>query len=228
MVLGSQVTDAALAGTLDRTSYPRLAATLELIEKLTCDPSAISPADITPLRRAGIGDDEILDALVICAGFNIIDRVADALGFEEPDPGALRKGAKVLLTFGYKLSSGVILRAPRRYRGSRLEKYLEGFRDLKHSIWDGPGSLPANLRRSLSRGEGVPEPLLDYVRKVIQNATLVTDADIQSLEDAGYSEDQIFEATISAALGAGLDRLHAGLRALGVDGNLSPATGHAA
>ena len=46
------------------------------------------------------------------------------------------------------------------------------------------------------------------------HAYRVTDADIQSLKDAGYSEDEIFEHTVSAAVAAGFTRLEAGLAAL--------------
>jgi hypothetical protein len=34
------------------------------------------------------------------------------------------------------------------------------------------------------------------------------------VKDAGFSEDEIFEHTVSAAVAAGLERLDAGLRAL--------------
>jgi hypothetical protein len=37
---------------------------------------------------------------------------------------------------------------------------------------------------------------------------------VEGLRAAGYSEDQIFEATVSCALGAGLRRLDAGLSAI--------------
>jgi len=53
-----------------------------------------------------------------------------------------------------------------------------------------------------------------YVQKVTQSAYKVTDQDIETLLDAGYSEDQIFELTVSAALGAGLARRTAGLDSL--------------
>jgi len=42
----------------------------------------------------------------------------------------------------------------------------------------------------------------------------VTDADIEGLLRAGFSEDEIFEVTASAALGAALARLERGLAVL--------------
>jgi alkylhydroperoxidase family enzyme len=49
---------------------------------------------------------------------------------------------------------------------------------------------------------------------VRRHAYRVTDADVQRLKDAGFSEDEIFEHTVSAAVAAGLERLEAGLQSL--------------
>lgn len=43
----------------------------------------------------------------------------------------------------------------------------------------------------------------------------VTDRDIEELKEAGFSEDEIFEQTVSVAVAAGLERLDAGLGTLG-------------
>jgi hypothetical protein len=50
---------------------------------------------------AGVSAGAILDAIYICATFNLIDRVADALGFEVPESFA--RGAASQLKRGYKL-----------------------------------------------------------------------------------------------------------------------------
>ena len=46
------------------------------------------------------------------------------------------------------------------------------------------------------------------------NAYAITDGDVQALKDAGYSEDVIFEQTVSVAVAAGLERLEAALKVL--------------
>jgi alkylhydroperoxidase family enzyme len=46
------------------------------------------------------------------------------------------------------------------------------------------------------------------------HAYKVTDADIETLRKAGYSEDVIFELTLSAALGAGITRFDRGIAML--------------
>ena len=46
----------------------------------------MTAADLDPLRRAGLTDADILDAVQVIAYFNYIIRVADALGVDpEPD-----------------------------------------------------------------------------------------------------------------------------------------------
>ena len=53
-----------------------------------------------------------------------------------------------------------------------------------------------------------------YLEKVRGHAYSITDQDVQELKDAGYSEDEIFEHTVSAAVAAGIERLNAGLGTL--------------
>jgi alkylhydroperoxidase family enzyme len=46
------------------------------------------------------------------------------------------------------------------------------------------------------------------------HAYKVTDRDVEELKSAGFTEDEIFQHTVSAAVAAGLQRLDAGLGAL--------------
>ena len=72
----------------------------------------------------------------------------------------------------------------------------------------------AALREAAQPERPVPEAMRAYVEKVRLRAYTVTDADVDELKRAGFTEDEIFEHTVSAAVGAGLERLDAGLRAL--------------
>jgi alkylhydroperoxidase family enzyme len=74
--------------------------------------------------------------------------------------------------------------------------------------------LVEDLRNASRPDRPAPPDFALYLDKVRTHAYRVTDADVQALKDAGYSEDQIFEHTVSAAVGAGLARLEAGLGAL--------------
>ena len=62
--------------------------------------------------------------------------------------------------------------------------------------------------------EEVPGEIKGYIDKVARHAYKVTDDDLRELKEAGYSEDQIFEITLGAALGAGLARLECGMTVL--------------
>jgi alkylhydroperoxidase family enzyme len=75
-------------------------------------------------------------------------------------------------------------------------------------------SLVERLRQAAQPNREAPPELALYLEKVRENAYTVTDEDIQALKDAGYSEDLIFEQTVSVAVAAGLTRLEAGLRVL--------------
>jgi alkylhydroperoxidase family enzyme len=57
-----------------------------------------------------------------------------------------------------------------------------------------------------------------YAAKVRDESYRVTDADVAKLRTAGVSEDEIFEVTVAAALGAACRCLDAGMRALREEG----------
>ena len=75
-------------------------------------------------------------------------------------------------------------------------------------------SLVEQLRQAAQPDREAPAELAPYLDKVRRNAYKVTDEDIEALKDAGYSEDVIFEQTVSVAVAAGLERLEAGLAVL--------------
>jgi alkylhydroperoxidase family enzyme len=75
-------------------------------------------------------------------------------------------------------------------------------------------SLVERLREAAKPDREAPRELGPYLDKVRTNAYKVTDQDIQALKDAGFSEDVIFEQTVSVAVAAGLSRLEAALAVL--------------
>ena len=75
--------------------------------------------------------------------------------------------------------------------------------------------LIAALREAAQPDRPVPPDFAAYVERVRTRAYTVTDAEVEALKAAGHSEDEIFEQTVSAAVGAGLLRLDAGLEAMG-------------
>jgi alkylhydroperoxidase family enzyme len=74
--------------------------------------------------------------------------------------------------------------------------------------------LIAGLREASRPDRQAPPDFASYLDKVRQRAHTTTDDDLQALEAAGHSEDEIFEQTVSVAAAAALERLEAALKAL--------------
>jgi len=74
--------------------------------------------------------------------------------------------------------------------------------------------LIKQLREAAQPERPVPPEFATYLEKVRQHAYKVTDRDVEALKGASFSEDEIFEQTVSTAVAAGLERLDAGLGAL--------------
>jgi uncharacterized peroxidase-related enzyme len=81
----------------------RLRAMLGFLEKLTLRPAEVGPEDVEALRAAGLTDEEIEDAIHVCANFNVINRIADSLGFDLPSREVYESSARMLLRDGYKM-----------------------------------------------------------------------------------------------------------------------------
>lgn len=83
----------------------KLRATFAFLSKLTLAPVEVGPGDVAELRAAGVGDEAIEDAIEVCALFNVIDRIADALAFQSNalvfSPEQLRQNAAETLAKGY-------------------------------------------------------------------------------------------------------------------------------
>lgn len=188
------------------------------------------------MYKAGVSLRALLDATYVCVGFNIISRIADALGFKVPSEELLLRAARLLRIFGYRRLSGFWIsysrdrettrkRAVRRlpYWRGRASSLLEGhlqdpyakkMERLRSAVVSGAGSLPSDVRQTIIEGTEVPGPLGVFVQKVAGHAFTLNDDDIAELHRAHYTDDQIFEAAVTSAVGAGLFRLECVLAAL--------------
>jgi len=189
------------------------------LEKVTLSPNELGAPDIAILRRAGVSDRAIIDATYVCVGFNIITRIADALGFKVPAEELFVRAAKLLKIFGYRRLSGFWISGL-----NKRDPYAKKLERLRHAVLSGPGSLPPDVRQAISEG-AVSGALEVFVQKIIASASTLTDDDIAELHRSHYTDDQIFEAIVSAAVGAGLFRLECVLTLLSVaskEGTESP------
>lgn len=106
------------------------------------------------------------------------------------------------------------------------ERYRADIERLLATVLEGRGDAAQGLRlaamqRASQLLSGASAPLVQlpgalapYIDKVALHAYRTDDGDVQTLVEAGYSEDAVFEVTVSAALGAGLTCLERGLTAL--------------
>ena len=99
LVLGSDVDD----NWKDGRHGPQVTATAILLESVTQDPDGLSPEHLAAVRRAGVTDAALLDALYVAYVFNLVNRVADALDFDYRSDRDRRRGARILRRNGYRL-----------------------------------------------------------------------------------------------------------------------------
>ncbi len=106
------------------------------------------------------------------------------------------------------------------------KRHAAHMQQMVEAVLGGPGDTDPALRHDIEAQSAklggrlgievveIPAELTGYVTKVALHAYKTLDEDIEALRNAGYSEDAIFELTLSAAIGAGKARLERGLAAL--------------
>lgn len=85
---------------------------------------------------------------------------------------------------------------------------------LVNRILQGPGRAPADQRASAFDNARLPEPVRMLVDKVAVKSAQVTDADFATASEAGFTDDQLFELVICAAVGESTRQYEAGLAAV--------------
>ena len=88
------------------------------------------------------------------------------------------------------------------------------FQVLVDRILDGKGIASAELRGQAFADDGLPAPVDNLISKVVARPARAGEADFAAAQAAGYSEDQLFELVICAAVGQSTRLYYAGLTAL--------------
>jgi hypothetical protein len=84
---------------------------------------------------------------------------------------------------------------------------------LRQAIEERAAEMSGRLREPGKVGP-IPGDLIGFADKVARSAWRVTGDDVEALLEAGYTQDEVFEITVSAAMGAAHGRLERGLAAL--------------
>jgi hypothetical protein len=93
------------------------------------------------------------------------------------------------------------------------DRFEAGRRALEESVLRGPAVTAPGLRQRVAERLDVPADLVALVDRIERHAYTVTDEDLAAATTR-YSEDELFEIVVAAALGSALRRLRAGLQAL--------------
>lgn len=98
---------------------------------------------------------------------------------------------------------------------ARLERLRDGANRLIDAVLDGAGATSPVTRHAAFEGRADDPAVARYLDLVRRHAYRVTEEDVGRLRRAGLDDDAIFELTVAAALGAGVERLRAGVSLLG-------------
>jgi len=103
---------------------------------------------------------------------------------------------------------------PNRTDGDPIDRHAAAVGALRRAVFESRGSTEPAVRNAAGSGGELPEPLGSFAAKVRDQSYRITDTDFAALTTAGLSDDAIFEITIAGAVGAALQRLDAGMRAV--------------
>jgi AhpD family alkylhydroperoxidase len=155
----------------------------------TIDPT--DPASTRPELRAvlagetgGLPPEAVAEARRVRLVWDVVNRLANSFGFELR-PGQLETGTRSLHRFGYRFPTFLV--------GG-------GAADLGHSVLEAPAVTSPELRQAAATGDPWPP----YATNVREASYRITDDDVRQLVDNGHTEDEIFEVTAAAAVGAAL------------------------
>jgi uncharacterized peroxidase-related enzyme len=93
-MLTPEVVQAVLSDWRTAPVTRKVGAVFAVIEKLSDSPEDVGPEDIGELRRAGLSDAAIRDALQVRALYGTVTRLASALDFDVPSTRSWRRAAR--------------------------------------------------------------------------------------------------------------------------------------
>lgn len=209
LVIDKSVVQAALNDFRAAPLPDRLKAVLVFLEKLSVRPAEVSAADVRAAVDAGLGREEMEDALAVMTLFIITVRCADTFQFAMLDDRELEKSARRLLAKGYAF--GMAKTPPHPDHVSLADA-------LRRRVLEGPGVTYPGLRQRMAKrasgGPAMEAPYDQLAFQIGEAAYKVTEEQVASMVAVAGSDKAAFELIISAAVGAGLWRWDVGMGVL--------------
>lgn len=84
----------------DNYSELKLAPILDYVKKLTVSPTSLTKENVDSVLSAGFSEDQLKEAIVICAAFNMFNRIVEGHGIEE-NSSTWQMSADMINKFGY-------------------------------------------------------------------------------------------------------------------------------
>lgn len=143
--------------------------------------------------------------------FSIVSRLANTFGFTLRE-GQLRSGTRALHRFGYRFPRFLLADGTATGHGATTGDVVE---NLRRAVLAAPATTDPALRTAAATGGPIAEPWRSYAAAVRDDSHRITETDLDRLTAAGHTEDEIFEVSVAAAVGAALESFDAGRSALG-------------
>lgn len=183
------------------SARPQLAAVRDFLDLVSRTPDRADAAGV-----ADLPEQALQEALRVNLVWNTVNRLANAFGFVLRE-GQLHSGTRALHRSGYRFPTFLVAEGPAADHGDPVA-------NLRHAVLDAPATTDPALRAAAASGGPLPEPWPPYAATVRDASYRVADADLERLTAAGCSQDEIFEITVAAAVGAALRSFDAGRSAL--------------
>lgn len=181
------------------STRPELRAVREFLDMTTRTPDRVDATGV-----ADLPEHALQEALRVNLVWNIVNRLANAFGFVLRE-GQLHTGTRALHRSGYRFPGFLLADGEATDHGDVVA-------NLRHAVLDAPATTDPALRAAAAAGDSLQEPWQSYATAVRDASYTITDADVARLTAAGHTEDEIFEITVAAAVGAALHSFEAGQR----------------
>lgn len=156
------------------------------------------PATVPDLPR-----DALEQALRVDLVWHVINRTGNAFGFTMRG-NQLATGPKALHRFGYRFPGFLLAGGDRTDLGDPVD-------NLRHAVLDAPAVTSPARRHAAADSGDLPEPWRAYTALVRDASYRITD---EVVENLGATEDEVYELTVAAAVGAALAGHRNGMNAL--------------